>query len=754
MRKLTRLAYFLVILILGSTLSPIFVFARQEFNPNYLISDDELQNWQSLGRSEILSFLKDKDGYIAELKTADKNGVNKRVSDIIYNAAKEHRINPKYLLVKLQKEQSLITDEDPTQKQLDWATGYGVCDSCSLSDPDIQKHKGFGTQVDSAAGIIRWYYDNAALEQWVKKPDQIYIIDGQTIKPANQATAFLYTYTPHLQGNKNFWELWQSWFGQVWPDGSLVKSADDPSVYLIEKNKKRKISSMSALVSRFNPKLILTVPTSELNNYVAGSPIDFPNYSILKQADNYYLLDYDALRPFASAELVKKIGYNPDEFIEVTQTDVQNYAVGPTVTDAVLDITGELVKVKITNELFYLKNGAYHPIVNERIVKNNFPDLQIKKISAQSLQTYQEGDPIKFNDGALVGVKTTGQVYVIENLKKRYIPSELIFNRLGYNWDNVNWVDELTTFLHEDGAPLDLPGRLVADSVVNQAGISQETGGNQAPTDKNKGMYTIPADKITYIGEKFSTDVDTYLVADYDTKKILAGKNIDATRPAASFVKVMTGYMLMKSGLNLNQSTTFDSKKHPAAYHNFRTTNGEKFLNKDLMYSLLTSSINTPARMLVSDIKGAEADFIASMNSQVAEWGLKNTKFTDTYGYDLKNETTAKEYLTLFINAEKNSDVRQFLSAKSYEYIELKDLDGKPKHYDTHSNFLVNKTGLPFTIISSKTGYLDEAGAGLVMLIERPSDKKRFIIITMGNPDYTHRFDEPERLAKWTIANF
>src|SRR3989338_7850817 len=68
MRKPTCLAYFLIVLLLGLVLSPILVFAQQDFNANYLISDEELQNWQSLGRSEILSFLRDKDGYIAELK--------------------------------------------------------------------------------------------------------------------------------------------------------------------------------------------------------------------------------------------------------------------------------------------------------------------------------------------------------------------------------------------------------------------------------------------------------------------------------------------------------------------------------------------------------------------------------------------------------------------------------------------------------------------------------------------------------------
>src|SRR3989338_2500709 len=260
MRKPTCLAYFLIVLLLGLVLSPILVFAQQDFNANYLISDEELQNWQSLGRSEILSFLRDKDGYIAELKTADKDGVSKRVSDIIYNAGKEHKINPKYLLVKLQKEQSLVTDADPTQKQLDWATGYGVCDNCSMDDPSIQKHKGFGIQVDSAAAIMRWYYDHVNREPWIKQAFQTYLIDGQSVQPANLATAFLYTYTPHIHGNQNFWNLWQRWFEQVYPNGSLLKATDDATVYLIQDGKKRPFANFSALITRFDPKYIITVP--------------------------------------------------------------------------------------------------------------------------------------------------------------------------------------------------------------------------------------------------------------------------------------------------------------------------------------------------------------------------------------------------------------------------------------------------------------------------------------------------------------
>jgi D-alanyl-D-alanine carboxypeptidase len=59
-----------------------------------------------------------------------------------------------------------------------------------------------------------------------------------------------------------------------------------------------------------------------------------------------------------------------------------------------------------------------------------------------------------------------------------------------------------------------------------------------------------------------------------------------------------------------------------------------------------------------------------------------------------------------------------------------------------------------YTILGSKTGYLDEAGAGLVMLVERKSDLKKFIVLTMGNADYPNRFIEPNRLVEWSMKTF
>ncbi len=751
MKQVTKILTVLMSVgIFFASLSPILAATSTDFNANYLISDAEMQDWQSMSQTDVQLFLTQYNSALANMSLPDLNGVTKKPSEIIYDAAVAHKINPKYLLVKLQKEQSLITETSPSQKQLDGATGYGITDGCGWDCEMYKNNQGFGRQVDSAAGIIRWYYDNKNANDWIKKAGISYLIDGQTIIPANDATAFLYTYTPHLHGNLNFWNLWQDWFTVALPDGSLVKSPNNPAIYLIEDGKKRAIKSMSVLTSRFNPNLIMTIPDVELSNYPIGVDISLPNYSILKNGEKYYLIDFDSARPFANYDVVKKLGYNPGEFVDITDADIAGYNIGSTISLDTTNPMGRVVKVKETGGLYYLKDGFYQPIYNEQLSKANFPNLKIETVTQADLQNYQPGQIMKYRDGVLISVKGSKTIYVMEKGKKRPIASEEVFNGFGYNKKNMVIIDEIIASLHETGATVYLPGRLAA---ITNANSLSEPDDQESAIIENGKMLKAPEKSVVYIGDKINTKVDTYLIADYATGKILAGKNVDFVRPMASFTKMMTAYRLMSEGLKLYSATTYNNK-YKAKSGNFRAVNGEIFNNNDLLYALLVSSLNTPARLLVSAVDKSETQFIARMNKQAKDWGMKKTKFTDTYGYDLGNVTTARDFLTLYKNAERVGDIRQILGAKEYTYNEIKDLDGKPKHFDSHSNLLASKPGLPFKIISSKTGYLDESGAGLAMLIERQSDGKQFIIITMGNQDYNNRFVEPEKIANYTVANY
>ncbi len=124
--------------IIATTVLPAGVLAA--FNHNYIISDRDLEDKDSMSPLRIQQFLTSQGSGLATYVADASNGARKKASDVIYDAAVFWGISPKYLMVRMQVEQSLITTSTPNERQLKWATGYAVCDSCSTSDPAIQKY--------------------------------------------------------------------------------------------------------------------------------------------------------------------------------------------------------------------------------------------------------------------------------------------------------------------------------------------------------------------------------------------------------------------------------------------------------------------------------------------------------------------------------------------------------------------------------------------------------------------------------------
>lgn len=453
MKKIAR--SLTVILLAVQLYTPLTSFAildpHDSFDPNFILTDVELNEANSLTRADIQIFLKQHGSFLAEYSANDASGTIRQAADIIFDAAINYHISPKYILVKLQKEQSLITDSNPSARQLDWATGYGVCDSCSTTDPSMQKFRGFGTQVDKAAGIMRWYYDHAQTSSFIKQAGKTYSIDGKTVIPANLATAFLYTYTPHIHGNLNFWRLWKTWFDQVYPNGSLLRGQSSKTIYLVHDGKKRPIANMTALVTRFDPKQIVVVPDTDLNRYALGRPISLPNYSILSDGTQFYLLDDDTLRPFASREVVRQFGYNPDEIISIAKSDISEFPLGASIATDEQTPLGRMVRLNETHDLYYLKEGIYHALPDAAIAAVNFPHMTIESAPATILQDFQPGNILIFRDGTLIGNALNKKVYVIDQGKKRYIPTKEVFSNLGYSSANIIWTNEITIVSIQNG---------------------------------------------------------------------------------------------------------------------------------------------------------------------------------------------------------------------------------------------------------------------------------------------------------------
>lgn len=464
MKKMLKISVLMVMILL--IFAPIFPAMAAEFNPNYVISDEDLTNYQSMTAEQIQSFLERKGSYLARFECEDTDGVIRKAADIIYRISNAYFINPKFILALIQKEQSLVEDPSPTQKQLDWAAGYAVCDNCTTDDEAIQRWKGFAKQVRSSAMQFREGYlvDLATYGETAIGfgPGKTIEIDDQIVIPYNNATAANYTYTPHIHGNYNLWNIWQRWFTLTYPNGSLLQAIGEPGIWLIQYGQKRPFHSMAALLSRYDVGNVIQISKSDLEKYETGLPIKFPDYSLLRSPrGTIFLIDGDKRRGIDSWETFRTIGFNPDEVVDVTWEDINLYTDGEKITLETVYPQGALLQNKLTGGVYWVQNAKKYPIWSKEIMVTNYGNWRITSVSQDELDKYETMEPVKFKDGELVKSNTSPSVYFISEGLLLPIPSADVFEGMGWKWENIISTTEKALSLHQIGEPIYLlPGEV------------------------------------------------------------------------------------------------------------------------------------------------------------------------------------------------------------------------------------------------------------------------------------------------------
>jgi len=450
MKLKSKVCIFLLISIVASP-----VVSAASFDKNYIISDEQMTDYQSMGMFDIIQFIKNKGGTLYTKRFLDEtDGKMKSAPALIYEHSLENKINPQVVLVTLQKEQSLVDNFNPSQYNYDWATGWAVCDGCSLSDPKVLKYKGFAKQVEGAASGFRWYLDqyDSNKNKWLIWPNKATTIDGEVVVPANQATAALYNYTPHFHGNENFNRLWSDWFQLAYPDGSLLWAEGEDDVWVIQDGYRRTFKSRAVLESRYNYDNLMTVSKSEIDMYPQGSEIKFSNYSLLRSPSGaIYLLVDDEKRWIESMEVFKTLGLNLQEVEEASDEDLSDYENGTNLTLADAYPAGALLQDKQTGGVFFVKDGVRKPIIDRTILDINYSNYTIMQATQEELEKYSRQSPAKIKDGTLVKADNGNTIYVISDGTRRPISSPQTFNGMGYKWDNVKVVPEKVVDLHEIG---------------------------------------------------------------------------------------------------------------------------------------------------------------------------------------------------------------------------------------------------------------------------------------------------------------
>lgn len=233
--------------------------SASEFDPGYIISDEQFYASGAMSQDEIQRFLDAKIGVCQNAlclnvlrvdtptTTLDfgtcatyAGGVGESAARIIYKVQQACTISAKVILTTLQKEQGLVTSKAPTSAVLRKAMGQGCPDTAQCDSAFY----GFFIQVLSGARQLAWYGNPNGSHTSIKVGQQNAVrfspnadCGSSTVLINNRATASLYYYTPYQPngaalanlggagdacssyGNRNFWVYFNNWFGT--PTGSL-----------------------------------------------------------------------------------------------------------------------------------------------------------------------------------------------------------------------------------------------------------------------------------------------------------------------------------------------------------------------------------------------------------------------------------------------------------------------------------------------------------------------------------------------------
>jgi len=210
--------------------------------------------------------------------------------------------------------------------------------------------------------------------------------------------------------------------------------------------------------------------------------------------------------------------------------------------------------------------------------------------------------------------------------------------------------------------------------------------------------------------------------------------NSEQVRPIASITKIMTAMVALDHDKDLSKMLKLDNRVGSSLPK-------QSYNRWQLFQAMLVRSDNAAAETLARDYPGGRSAFIARMNTQAQEWGMKNTKFEDPTGLSASNissvddvanmmEASAGYWLIQEITTRKQVAVEtQF--KKRIRTVSLKN---------TNSPLLFEFEN----IVVSKTGLTSRAGWCLGLVVEQR--KQQFVIVVLGEPTKQQRIKTIQKI--------
>ncbi|MDG1437136.1 MAG: D-alanyl-D-alanine carboxypeptidase [Rickettsiaceae bacterium] len=223
----------------------------------------------------------------------------------------------------------------------------------------------------------------------------------------------------------------------------------------------------------------------------------------------------------------------------------------------------------------------------------------------------------------------------------------------------------------------------------------------------------VEAAKKRSLQKKIPQPIQTSLVVDGKSGKILHSRNAKSKIYPASLTKVMTIYLIFEaldSGkLRLNQSFYVSKYATEALPSKLYLKHKERITVRDTILALTVKSANDAARVAAENIAGSEAKFARLMTIRAKQLGMTNTNFTNASGWhDPKQYTTAVDMAKLTIAIKRDFP-------KYYSFFNKSSFNFKGKTIKGHNKVTETYPGAE----GLKTGFHTPAGCNLITTATR-----------------------------------
>ena len=232
--------------------------------------------------------------------------------------------------------------------------------------------------------------------------------------------------------------------GRAFPNGSIIKKNINPKVYYIENFQKRAIESQALFESHgFDWKSLIIADSGDVdsiknyadefakdNSFVDGPPLKFRDGSLLSNRGGVYIISNGLRRPIVSPTAFLRLGFKWNNIKAVSDAELNLHPLGEAVTTTSNYPDGVVIKTG-NGKMYLVEDDKRRYIPSPLVFESRFKWNETVDLSLAVAPVYNpnpKGD-VTIRDGVLISGE--GKVWVTENGKKVPIYSPEIFESLG-----------------------------------------------------------------------------------------------------------------------------------------------------------------------------------------------------------------------------------------------------------------------------------------------------------------------------------